>query len=99
VDDGRRHVRRQAFNSPNDLCYDRKGNLYFTDPPYGWRARTTTRRRSCTSTASTLLRANGRLVLLTRGMTFPNGVALSPDEKTLYVASPTRSSRSSARST
>ena len=32
-----------------------------------------------------MLRSNGRLVLLTKGVTFPNGVALSPDEKTLYV--------------
>ncbi len=25
----------KRFNSPNDLCFDSKGNLYFTDPPYG----------------------------------------------------------------
>jgi gluconolactonase len=25
----------KRLNSPNDLVYDRQGNLYFTDPPYG----------------------------------------------------------------
>ena len=41
----------KKFNSPNDVVYRSDGSLYFTDPPYGLPSSTTTRRRSCRSTA------------------------------------------------
>jgi len=75
----------KRLNSPNDLCYDRAGNLYFTDPPYGLEGKNDDPKKELNFNGVYLLRTNGRLVLLTKGMTFPNGVALSPDEKTLYV--------------
>src|SRR5436309_2461661 len=75
----------KRFNSPNDLCYDKAGNLYFTDPPYGLEGKNDDPKKELQFNGVYMLRSNGRLVLLTKGVTFPNGVALSPDEKTLYV--------------
>ena len=76
----------RKFNSPNDLCYDRGGNLYFTDPPYGLERKNDDPKKELDFNGVYLLRKNGELVLLTKEFTFPNGVALSPDQKTLYVA-------------
>lgn len=71
----------KPFNRPNDLVADRKGNIFFTDSiPLG-------------STAPVILpssvyelQADGKLILVTTTIPRPNGLALSPDEKTLYVA-------------
>lgn len=76
----------KRFNSPNDLVYDRKGNLYFTDPPYGLEGKNDDPKKELDFNGVYLLRKGGELVLLTKEFTFPNGVALSPDEKTLYLA-------------
>jgi gluconolactonase len=75
--DGRR------FNSPNDLVYDRTGNLYFTDPPYGL-AKSATREIDFHGVYR--VRPDGQVDLLVREMERPNGIAFSPDERTLYVA-------------
>ena len=40
-----------------------------------------------------LLRPGGEVVLLTKDFTRPNGIGLSPDEKTLYVAQSDSASR------
>jgi gluconolactonase len=71
----------KPFNRPNDLVADRKGNIYFTDSiPAG-------------STAPVVLpsslyhiAADGKLTRVAEDIPRPNGVALSPDERTLYVA-------------
>ena len=76
----------KKFNSPNDLCFDRSGNLYFTDPPYGLEGKNDDPKKELDFNGVYLLRKGGELVLLTKEFTFPNGVALSPDQKTLYVA-------------
>jgi gluconolactonase len=76
----------KRFNSPNDLCYDRDGNLYFTDPPYGLEGKNEDPKKELDFNGVYLLRKGGEVVLLTKEFTFPNGVALSPDGKTLYVA-------------
>ena len=76
----------KRFNSPNDLCYDRSGNLYFTDPPYGLEGKNEDPKKELDFNGVYLLRKGGEVVLLTREFTYPNGVALSPDGKTLYVA-------------
>ncbi len=75
----------RRFNSPNDLVFDRRGNLYFTDPPYGLHGLNESPLKELLFNGVYLRRANGEIVLLNRSMTFPNGIALSPDEKTLYV--------------
>ena len=76
----------RRFNSPNDLVYDSKGNLYFTDPPYGLEKNMDDPAKELLFQGVYLLRRNGDLVLLTDKMTRPNGIDLSPDGKTLYVA-------------
>ncbi|HOA62310.1 MAG: SMP-30/gluconolactonase/LRE family protein [Verrucomicrobia bacterium] len=76
----------RRFNSPNDLVYNSKGNLYFTDPPYGLAKLNDDPNKDLMFNGVFLRRRTGEVVLLTRELTFPNGVALSPDEKTLYVA-------------
>ena len=76
----------RRFNSPNDATYNSQGDLYFTDPPYGLEGLNDDPAKELDFNGVYLLRNNGELVLLTKEMTFPNGIALSPDEKTLYVA-------------
>lgn len=72
------------FSSPNDLCFDRAGNLFFTDPPYGLPSDTP---QETAFNGVYRLGTDGRLAVIARDMARPNGVALSPDERTLYVGS------------
>ncbi|MBW6497954.1 MAG: SMP-30/gluconolactonase/LRE family protein [Bacteroidales bacterium] len=70
------------FNSPNDLAMDSAGNIYFTDPPYGQPENKTAEigingvfRVSPDKTVS----------LLIDSLSWPNGIALSLDQQTLYI--------------
>jgi gluconolactonase len=72
------------FSSPNDLCFDRAGNLFFTDPPYGLPSDTP---QETAFNGVYRLGTDGKLTVIARDMARPNGVALSPDERTLYVGS------------
>ncbi len=79
----------KQLNSPNDGVYDRDGNLYFTDPPYGLMVKDKPDQfpgQDLDFQGVYRLSKDGKLTLLTKEMTRPNGIALSPDEKTLYVA-------------
>jgi len=76
----------KRLNSPNDAAYRSNGDLYFTDPPYGLPKNFDDPRRELDFCGVYRLSKNGELTLLTRDMTRPNGIAFSPDEKTLYVA-------------
>ncbi len=76
----------KRLNSPNDLVYNSKGDLYFTDPPYGMQKGWDDAARELDFCGVYRLGKDGTLTLLTKEMTRPNGIALSPDEKTLYVA-------------
>ncbi len=76
----------KRLNSPNDAVYKSNGDLYFTDPPYGLPQRWDDPRRELDFCGVYRLSKNGEVTLLTREMTRPNGIAFSPDEKTLYVA-------------
>lgn len=81
------HFEGRRFNSPNDCTLDRAGNIYFTDPPYGLpKGPADTETREIAWHGVYRLSPDGRVTLATREMTFPNGITLSPDEKTLYVA-------------
>lgn len=75
----------RRLNSPNDLVHDARGNLYFTDPPFGLPGTFTDTARELDFCGVYRLSANGELRLLTKQLEAPNGIALSPDEKTLYV--------------
>ncbi len=75
----------QRLNSPNDLVYKSDGSLYFTDPPYGLPAGDQDPAKELPFNGVYRL-ANGKLQVLVRDLTRPNGIAFSPDEKVLYVA-------------
>lgn len=76
----------KRFNSPNDLVFKSNGDLYFTDPPYGLPKQADDERREMDYCGVYRFSADHKLTLLTKIMTRPNGLAFSPDEKTLYVA-------------
>ena len=76
----------KRFNSPNDAVYTSNGDLYFTDPPYGLPRLNNDPAKELDFNGVYRLAKDGTVTLLTKEMTFPNGIALSPDEKTLYVA-------------
>ena len=76
----------KRFNSPNDVTLASNGNYYFTDPPYGLPDRFTDPRREMDYCGVYLLRPTGEVTLLTKEIERPNGIGLSPDQKTLYVA-------------
>jgi gluconolactonase len=65
------------FNGPNDLVVDAKGGIYFTDPDYDGRLQTK---------AVYYLNPQGSLTRILTGFNNPNGIILSPNGKTLYVA-------------
>jgi gluconolactonase len=77
----------KKLNSPNDGCYHSSGALYFTDPPYGLAKQTEDPTRELDFQGVYRLGTDGKLTLLTKDITRPNGIAFSPDEKTLYVGS------------
>jgi len=76
----------KRLNSPNDLVFHKNGDLYFTDPPYGLPKRYEDPARELDWCGVYRLSKDGRLTLLTKEMSRPNGIAFSPDYKTLYVA-------------
>lgn len=73
----------KRYNSPNDVCVDSKGRIWFTDPFYG------EDRSALEMGAEAVYRidSNGKVVrvLSQPAIERPNGLAISPDEKTLYV--------------
>ena len=73
----------KRFNSPNDLVMDKAGNIFFTDPPYGMLDESV---REIEWHGVYRFATSGVVTLLTKEFTRPNGIGLSPDEKTLYVA-------------
>jgi gluconolactonase len=76
----------KRFNSPNDVVVKSDGNLYFTDPPYGLPKKHEDPTRELDYFGVYRVDKQGVVTLLTKEMTRPNGLAFSPDEKTLYVA-------------
>lgn len=73
----------KRFNSPNDLVFNTQGQLFFTDLPYGldlWNE------KELEYQGVYRLDVDGSLDLLVDSLNRPNGIALSPDERWLYVA-------------
>jgi gluconolactonase len=75
------------FNSPNDAVFKSNGDLYFTDPPYGLpgREKDTTNKETYFHGVYRATALNS-VSLLVDSLTRPNGIALTPDEKTVIVA-------------
>jgi gluconolactonase len=76
----------KRLNSPNDVIVDSQGNVYFTDPPYGLPKQANDPSREMDYCGVFRVGKDGKVTLLTKELVRPNGIALSPDEKTLYVA-------------
>lgn len=76
----------ERFNSPNDLVQHSNGNIYFTDPPYGLEQQADDPSRKLDFQGVYLITAEEEVILLTDELSRPNGIELSPDEKTLYVS-------------
>ena len=76
----------RRFNSPNDLILAPSGAIYFTDPPYGLEGLNDSALKEQPHNGVYRLDPDGKVTLLDSGMTFPNGISLSPDARTLYVA-------------
>ena len=77
---------KKLFNSPNDLVYNSKNELFFTDPPYGFKNGDNDELKELQFNGVFRLSPNGDLKLLIKNLSRPNGIAISKDEKTLYVA-------------
>lgn len=76
----------KRLNSPNDAVYTKNGDLYFTDPPYGLDKRLDDSAKQLDFQGVYRLTPGGKLDLLLKDLKFPNGIAFSPDQKTLYVS-------------
>ncbi len=76
----------KRFNSPNDLAIARSGAVYFSDPPYGLAEGDTSPIKELDYNGLFRWTAEGGVQLLDRSHRRPNGVAISPDQRTLYLA-------------
>ncbi|MEL6826589.1 MAG: SMP-30/gluconolactonase/LRE family protein [Pseudomonadota bacterium] len=76
----------QSLNSPNDIVARSDGALFFTDPPYGLRGLNDAAEKELAHNGVYLYQDGAPLKLVIDDLSFPNGVGLSPDESTLYVA-------------
>jgi len=76
----------KRLNSPNDACYDDRGNLYFTDPPFGLEGRDDSPHKELDFNGVFLYATDDELTVLVDTLTRPNGIGLSPDQSRLVVA-------------
>jgi gluconolactonase len=70
----------KRFNAPNDLVIDRKGRIYFSDPRY-----LGDEKRELEHLSVYRIDTDGTVIEVTHDVEKPNGIALSPDEKTMYL--------------
>jgi gluconolactonase len=89
----------KRFNSPNDITVGKDGSVWFTDPPLALPGHPWARAADPNAPPSSLIRPmdkqipfngvfrfkDGKLTAVVTNMTAPNGLAFSPDGKTLYV--------------
>ena len=76
----------KLLNSPNDLVYNSNKDLFFTDPPYGLKGGDNDKLKELDYNGVFKLTSNGKLSVLIKNLSRPNGIAISGDEKLLYVA-------------
>lgn len=79
------HYDGHKINSPNDLVFKSNGDLYFTDPPFGLPNAFDDSSKAPVQGVYRLSK-DGTVTLLIHDIKAPNGIAFSPDEKTLYVS-------------
>ena len=71
----------KRLNAPNDLCVDAEGRIYFTDPRY-----VGDEKRELKHRAVYCIQPNGKVFEVTHNISKPNGIAISPDGRMLFVA-------------
>lgn len=76
----------QSFNSPNDLVMNDHGDIYFTDPPYGLEGINDSPHKELPFNGVFRYGSDGSLEVIDQNLSYPNGVGLMPDGKTLIVA-------------
>jgi gluconolactonase len=76
----------KRFSSCNDVAIHRNGTIYFTDPPYGFSEGDSSPLKEIAFNGVYRLDPQGQVNLIANDLKRPNGVALSPDMQTLYVA-------------
>ena len=75
----------KRFNSPNDLAVASDGTIWFTDPPWGLKRQVEGKEQDG-HFVFRLESPTGDVACVLRDQVMPNGIALSPDERTLYLA-------------
>jgi len=75
----------KRLNSPNDLVFAKDGALWFTDPSFGFADMDKDKKKELKFNA-VFRYQDGKLTPVITDMTQPNGIAFSPDGKTLYVS-------------
>ncbi len=76
----------RRFNSPNDVVCTSSGEFFFTDPPYGLPKQENDPTREILFQGVYKIKIDGNVVIVTDSLTRPNGVAVTPDGRTLIVA-------------
>ncbi|PJJ83111.1 gluconolactonase [Mucilaginibacter auburnensis] len=74
------------FDSPNDLTFMSNGDIYFTDPPYGLEKNVGDPLKEAPYQGVYRISKNGKVTLLTKEISRPNGIALFPGEKRILIA-------------
>jgi gluconolactonase len=75
----------KKFASPNDVARMKSGVLFFTDPPYGFKKFDDAPEIEIKFNGVYRMGKDGKVSVIEKELFRPNGVALSPDERTLYV--------------
>jgi gluconolactonase len=70
----------KPFNSPNDIAIDKQGRVYFTDPKYGGYEL-----KEQPVMGVYRIDTDGKVSLIISDISMPNGIAVSPDQKSLFV--------------
>ena len=76
----------KKFSSPNDVVRMKSGVVFLTDPPYGFRKFDDAPEKEQPFNGVYRVARDGSVSVVEKELHRPNGVALSPDERTLYVA-------------
>lgn len=74
------HYNGKKLNGPNDLCFDQAGRIYFTDPRYGYKGDL---EQECMAVYR--IELDGSLTRVIDDMETPNGILITPDDRTLYI--------------
>ena len=74
------HYAGKRLNAPNDLCFDSRGRIYFTDPRYGY---THDLEQDCMAVYR--IEIDGSITRVIDDLETPNGILITPDDRTLYL--------------